>query len=111
FALCIFFPQSLFCHVCLIKQPGYADNSFLILGSSSSADVHTHVTVQSSRVADAPVYTAADIVTSSRGKTLVLPTSGVGGSSQPETSEESTDSFYETAVLNSEDAKRWYIPR
>ncbi|GJW32087.1 delta(12) fatty acid desaturase-like protein [Tanacetum coccineum] len=46
-------------------------------------------------------------VTSSRGKTLVLPTSGVGGSSQPETSEESTDSFYETVVLNSEDAKRW----
>ncbi|GJX61207.1 hypothetical protein Tco_0294107 [Tanacetum coccineum] len=40
---------------------------------------------------------------------LVLPTSGVGGSSQPETSEESTDSFYETAVLSSEDAKRWYI--
>ncbi|GJR05255.1 hypothetical protein Tco_0528239 [Tanacetum coccineum] len=83
----------------------------LILGSSSSADVHTHVTVQSSRVADAPVYTAADIVTSSRGKTLVVPTSDVGGSSQPETSEESADSFYETAVLNSEDAKRWYIPR
>ncbi|GKC42649.1 hypothetical protein Tco_1060371 [Tanacetum coccineum] len=79
----------------------------LILGSSSSADVRTHVTVQSSRVADAPVYTAADIVTSSRGKTLVLPTSDVGGSSQPETSEESTDSFYETAILNSEDAKRW----
>ncbi|GKE51392.1 hypothetical protein Tco_1486548 [Tanacetum coccineum] len=83
----------------------------LILGSSSSADVHTHVTVRSSRVADAPVYTAADIVTSSRGKTLVVPTSDVGGSSQPETSEESADSFYETAVLNSEDAKRWYIPR
>ncbi|GKE06634.1 hypothetical protein Tco_1398652, partial [Tanacetum coccineum] len=83
----------------------------LILGSSSSADVHTHVTVQSSRVADAPVYTAADIVTSSQGKTLVLPTSSVGGSSQPETSEESTDSFYETAVLNSKDAKRWYVPR
>ncbi|GKF78422.1 hypothetical protein Tco_0233990, partial [Tanacetum coccineum] len=57
------------------------------------------------------VHTAADIVTSSRGKTLVLPTSGVGGSSQQETSDESTDSFYETAVLNSEDAKRWYIPR
>ncbi|GKE86570.1 hypothetical protein Tco_1560312, partial [Tanacetum coccineum] len=83
----------------------------LILGSSSSADVHTHVTVQSSRVADAPVYTAADIVTSSRGKTLVIPTSDVGGASQPETSEESADSFYETAVLNSEDAKRWYILR
>ncbi|GJU38383.1 hypothetical protein Tco_1191340 [Tanacetum coccineum] len=42
-----------------------------------------------SRVADAPVYTAADTVTSSRGKTLVVPTSDVGGSSQPETSEES----------------------
>ncbi|GJW31489.1 hypothetical protein Tco_0051521 [Tanacetum coccineum] len=65
----------------------------------------------SSRVADAPVYTAADIATSSWGKTLVVQTSDVGGSSQPETSEESTDSFYETAVLNSEDAKRWYIPR
>ncbi|GKD52960.1 hypothetical protein Tco_1286347, partial [Tanacetum coccineum] len=83
----------------------------LVLGSSSSADVHTHVTVRSSRVADAPVYTAADIVTSSRGKTLVVPTPDMGGSFQPETSEESTDSFYETAVLNSEDAKRWYIPR
>ncbi|GJS26183.1 hypothetical protein Tco_0486803 [Tanacetum coccineum] len=82
----------------------------LILGSSSSADVHTHVTVQSSRVADAPVYTTADIVTSSRGKTLVVPTLDVGGSSQPETSKESVDSFYETTVLNSEDAKRWYIP-
>ncbi|GJT01137.1 hypothetical protein Tco_0822306 [Tanacetum coccineum] len=107
----------------------------LTLETSSPADIPTHVTVPryirarhfslifpvpvlktlfffaSSCAADAPVYTAADIVTSSRGKTLVLPTSGVGGSSQPETSEESTDSFYETAVLNSEDAKRWYIPR
>ncbi|GKA13514.1 hypothetical protein Tco_0693160 [Tanacetum coccineum] len=82
----------------------------LLLGTSP-ADVHTQVTVRSSRVTDAPVYTAADTVTSSRGKTLVLPTSDVGGSSQPKTSEESTDSFYETAVLNSEDAKRWYIPR
>ncbi|GJV40464.1 hypothetical protein Tco_1418904 [Tanacetum coccineum] len=43
------------------------------------------VTVRSSRVADAPMYTAADTVTSSRGKTLVVPTSDVGGSSQPET--------------------------
>ncbi|GJS81234.1 hypothetical protein Tco_0747775 [Tanacetum coccineum] len=81
------------------------------LGVSSPADVPTHVTVSSSFVADAPLYTTADIVTSSRGKALALPTSGVGGSSQPETSEESTDSFYETAVLNSEDAKRWYVPR
>ncbi|GJV94361.1 hypothetical protein Tco_1545938, partial [Tanacetum coccineum] len=83
----------------------------LLLGPSSPADVHTQVTVRSSRVADAPVYTAADTVTSSRGKTLAAPTSDVGGSSQPETSEESADSFYETAALNSEDAKRWYIPR
>ncbi|GJY54824.1 hypothetical protein Tco_0446488 [Tanacetum coccineum] len=83
----------------------------LTLGASSPADIPTHVTVPSSSAADAPVYTAADIVASSRGKTLVLPTSGVSGSSQPETSEESTDSFYETAVLNSEDAKRWYVPR
>ncbi|GJQ98555.1 hypothetical protein Tco_0009694 [Tanacetum coccineum] len=83
----------------------------LTLRASSPADIPTHVTVPSSCTADAPVYTAADVVTSSRGKTLVLPTLGVGGSSQPETSEESTDSFYETAILNSEDAKRWYIPR
>ncbi|GKA09569.1 hypothetical protein Tco_0688900 [Tanacetum coccineum] len=82
----------------------------LLLGTFP-ADVHTQVTVRSSRTADAPVYTAADTVTSSRGKTLVVPTSDVGGSSQPETSEESADSFYETAVLNSEDAKRWYVPR
>ncbi|GKF82059.1 hypothetical protein Tco_0243715, partial [Tanacetum coccineum] len=58
------------------------------------------------RVADAPVYTTVDTVTSSRGKMLVVPTSDVGGSSHPETSEESADSFYETAALNSEDAKR-----
>ncbi|GKE65556.1 hypothetical protein Tco_1519717, partial [Tanacetum coccineum] len=83
----------------------------LLLGPSSSADVHTQVTVQSSRIADAPVYTVADTVTSSRVKTLVVPTLDVGGSSQPETSEESADSFYETDALNSEDAKRWYIPR
>ncbi|GKB53619.1 hypothetical protein Tco_0904372 [Tanacetum coccineum] len=83
----------------------------LALGPSFQADVDTQVTVRSSRVADAPVYTAADTVTSSRGKTLVVPTSDVGGSSQPETSEESADSFYETAALNSEDAKHWYIPR
>ncbi|GJS11127.1 hypothetical protein Tco_0367923 [Tanacetum coccineum] len=82
----------------------------LLLGSSP-ADVHTQVTVRSSRTVDAPVYTAVDTVTSSRGKTLVVPTSDVGGSSQPETSEESADSFYETVVLNSEDAKRWYVPR
>ncbi|GJU36882.1 hypothetical protein Tco_1185236 [Tanacetum coccineum] len=83
----------------------------LLLGPSSPTDVHTQVTVRSSRVADAPVYTTADTVTSSRGKMLVVPTSDVGGSSQPETSKESADSFYETAALNSEDAKRWYIPR
>ncbi|GJR24190.1 hypothetical protein Tco_0972717 [Tanacetum coccineum] len=83
----------------------------LLLGPSSPAGVHTQVTVRSSRVADALVYTAADTVTFSRGKTLAAPTSDVGGSSQPETSGESADSFYETAALKSEDAKRWYIPR
>ncbi|GJX47097.1 hypothetical protein Tco_0272287 [Tanacetum coccineum] len=79
----------------------------LALGPSFQADVHAQVTVRSSRVADAPVYTAADTVTSSRGKTHAAPTSDVGGSSQLETSEGSADSFYETAALNSEDAKRW----
>ncbi|GJR75375.1 hypothetical protein Tco_0087740 [Tanacetum coccineum] len=83
----------------------------LALGPSFQADVHAQVTVQSSRDADAPVYSAADIVTSIRGKTHAAPTSDVGGSSQLETSEGSADSFYETAALNSEDAKRWYIPR
>ncbi|GJV60198.1 hypothetical protein Tco_1466298 [Tanacetum coccineum] len=83
----------------------------LALGPSFQADVHAQVTVRSSRVADAPVYTAADTVTSSRGKTLAAPTSDVGGSSQPETSEGSADSFYETAALNSEDAKRWLLLR
>ncbi|GJW82918.1 hypothetical protein Tco_0156063, partial [Tanacetum coccineum] len=83
----------------------------LLLGPTSPAGVHAQVTVRSSRIADAPVYTAADTVTFSRGKTLAVPTSDVGGSSQPETSEESTDSFYETTALDSEDAKRWYIPR
>ncbi|GJU32871.1 ribonuclease H-like domain-containing protein [Tanacetum coccineum] len=97
---------------CCIRRESFGGGFSEIKGLECDADsnVHTHVTVQSSRVADAPVYTAADIVTSSRGKTLVLPTSGMDGSSQPETLEESTDSFYETAVLNSEDAKRWYVP-
>ncbi|GJW11890.1 hypothetical protein Tco_1577717 [Tanacetum coccineum] len=83
----------------------------LLLGPSSPADVHTQVTVQSSQLADAPSFTAAEMLTSSRCKTLAAPTSDMGVSSQPETSEESADSFYETAALNSEDAKRWYIPR
>ncbi|GJT76329.1 hypothetical protein Tco_1043054 [Tanacetum coccineum] len=83
----------------------------LMLAPSFQANIHAQVTVRSSHVADAPVYTAADTVTSSRGKTHAAPTSDVGGSSQPETSEGSADSFYETAALNSEDAKRWYIPR
>ncbi|GJS41347.1 hypothetical protein Tco_0566390 [Tanacetum coccineum] len=76
----------------------------LLLGTSP---VRTfHIMLPCGGVADAPVYTAGDM-TSSRDKTLVLPTSDVRGSSQPKTSEESADSFYETAVLNSEDAKRW----
>ncbi|GJS41856.1 hypothetical protein Tco_0566899 [Tanacetum coccineum] len=108
------------------------------LGPSFQADVHAQVTVRRyvhaypsfilsvltctflnvivsflaiSRVADAHVYTAADTVTSSRGKTHAAPTSDVGGSSQLETLEGSADSFYETSALNSKDAKCWYIPR
>ncbi|GJT91876.1 hypothetical protein Tco_1080721 [Tanacetum coccineum] len=83
----------------------------LALGPTSQAVVHAKVTVQGSHVADAPVYTAAAAVTSSRGKMHVASMSDMGGSSQLETSEGSADSFYETAALNSEDAKRWYIPR
>ncbi|GJV30151.1 hypothetical protein Tco_1386599 [Tanacetum coccineum] len=83
----------------------------LALGPSSQAVVHAKVTVQGSHVADAPVYTAAAAVTSSRGKMHAASMSDMGGSSQLETSEGSADSFYETAALNSEDAKRWYIPR
>ncbi|GJV47495.1 hypothetical protein Tco_1437707, partial [Tanacetum coccineum] len=83
----------------------------LALGPSSQAVVHAKVTVQGSHVADAPVYTVVAAVTSSRGKMHVASMSDMGGSSQLETSEGSADSFYETAALNSEDAKRWYIPR
>ncbi|GJS35698.1 putative reverse transcriptase domain-containing protein [Tanacetum coccineum] len=70
------------------RQKSYADSvsecrseGSLTLGPSFQADVHVQVTVQSSRVTDAPVYTAADTVTSSRGKTHDAPTSDVGGSS------------------------------
>ncbi|GKF34125.1 hypothetical protein Tco_0107325, partial [Tanacetum coccineum] len=83
----------------------------LALGPSFQTDIHAQVTVQSSHVADVPVYTAADTVTSSRGKTHGASTLDMGGSSQLETSEGSADSFYDMVALNSKDAKRWYIPR
>ncbi|GJS41683.1 hypothetical protein Tco_0566726 [Tanacetum coccineum] len=79
------------------KQPEKAKRKKLLKQSDTlpakrlRADVHTQVTVRNSRVADAPVYTTADTVTSSRGKTLAAPTSDVGGSSQPETSEGEKD--------------------
>ncbi|GJS77018.1 hypothetical protein Tco_0726899 [Tanacetum coccineum] len=41
------------------------------IGPSSPADVHTRVTVRSSRVADAPVYTAADTVVFQQGKRML----------------------------------------
>ncbi|GKF30778.1 hypothetical protein Tco_0100576 [Tanacetum coccineum] len=63
----------------------------IALGPSFQADVHAQVTVRSSHVADAPVYSAADTVTSSKGKTHAALTSDVGGSSQPETSEGSAE--------------------
>ncbi|GKA89802.1 hypothetical protein Tco_0811614, partial [Tanacetum coccineum] len=71
----------------------------LALGPSSQAVVHAKVTVQGSHVADAPVYTAADTVTSSRGKMHAASMSDMGGSSQLETSEGSADSFYDFATL------------
>ncbi|GKE12369.1 hypothetical protein Tco_1415920, partial [Tanacetum coccineum] len=83
----------------------------LALEPSLQADVGTQVTMRSSHAADAPVYTAFDAMTSSRGKEPAAPMSDMGGSSQLETSEDSADSFYETTALNAEDAKRWYIPR
>ncbi|GJY95178.1 hypothetical protein Tco_0511539, partial [Tanacetum coccineum] len=83
----------------------------LALGPSSQAVVHAKLTVQGSHVAYAPVYTAAAAVTSSRGKMHAASMLDIGGSSQLEASEGSADSFYEMAALNSEDAKRWYIPR
>ncbi|GJY37599.1 hypothetical protein Tco_0423963, partial [Tanacetum coccineum] len=83
----------------------------LALGPSSHAVIHAKVIVQGSHVADAPVYTAAAAVTSSRGKMHAASMSDMGGSSQLETLEGSADSFYEMAALNSKDAKRWYIPR
>ncbi|GJR16862.1 hypothetical protein Tco_0965389, partial [Tanacetum coccineum] len=72
---------------------------------SFQADVQAHV-VQSARITDVPVYTAAATVTSARENVGITPTSDVAGSSQLETSEGSDDSFYELPALNSADAKR-----
>ncbi|GJR48675.1 hypothetical protein Tco_1316778 [Tanacetum coccineum] len=83
----------------------------LVLRPSFQADIQAHVIVQSARTADVPVYTAAATVTSARENVGVTPTSDVAGSSQLETSEGSDDSFYELPVLNSAEAKRWYVPR
>ncbi|GJW52985.1 hypothetical protein Tco_0097070 [Tanacetum coccineum] len=68
-------------------------------------DIQTHV-VQSARITDDPVYTAAATVTSARENVGITPTSDVAGSSQLETSEGSDDSFYELSALNSAKAKR-----
>ncbi|GJW61763.1 hypothetical protein Tco_0111098 [Tanacetum coccineum] len=80
----------------------------LVSRPSSQADIQAHV-VQSARIADVPVYTAAATVTSARENVGVTPTSDVAGSSQLETSEGSDDSFYELPVLNSAEAKRWLL--
>ncbi|GKG46753.1 hypothetical protein Tco_0501599, partial [Tanacetum coccineum] len=65
------------------------------LGPSFEADIQAHVVVRSSRAEDVPVYTAAATVTSTRGSVGATPTLDVAGSSQPDTSEGSDDSFYE----------------
>ncbi|GJU36169.1 hypothetical protein Tco_1184523 [Tanacetum coccineum] len=77
----------------------------LVSRPSFQADIQAHV-VQSARIADVPVYTAAATVTSARENVGVTPTSDVAGSSQLETSEGSDDSFYELPALNSAEAKR-----
>ncbi|GKC92746.1 hypothetical protein Tco_1158188, partial [Tanacetum coccineum] len=77
---------------------------------SFQADVLAPV-VQSARITDVPVYTAAATVTFARENVGITPTSDVAGSSQLETSEGSDDSFYELHALNSAEAKRWYVPR
>ncbi|GJX43356.1 hypothetical protein Tco_0260032, partial [Tanacetum coccineum] len=82
----------------------------LVSRPSFQGDIQAHV-VQSARITDVPVYTAAATVTSARENVGVTPTSDVAGSSQIETSEGSDDSFYELPALNSAEAKRWYVPR
>ncbi|GJX46607.1 hypothetical protein Tco_0271797 [Tanacetum coccineum] len=77
----------------------------LVSRPSFQADIQAHV-VQSARITDVPVYTAAATVTSARENVGVTPTSDVFGSSQLETSEGSDDSFYELPALNSAKAKR-----
>ncbi|GJZ99591.1 hypothetical protein Tco_0672142, partial [Tanacetum coccineum] len=81
-----------------------------MLRPSFQADIQAHV-VQSARITDIPVYTAAATVTSARENVGITPTSDVAGSSQLETSEGSDDSFYELPALNSAEAKLWYVPR
>ncbi|GJS42698.1 hypothetical protein Tco_0567741 [Tanacetum coccineum] len=89
----------------------------LVLRPSFQADIQAHVVVQSfflfdiAHTADVSVYTVAATVTSARENVGVTPTSDVAGSSQLETSKGSDDSFYELPVLNSVQAKRWYVPR
>ncbi|GJV43623.1 hypothetical protein Tco_1428159 [Tanacetum coccineum] len=78
----------------------------LVLRPSVQADIQAHVVVQSARIADVPVYTAAATVTSTRENVDVTPTSDVAGSSQLETSEGSDDSFYELPALNCAKVKR-----
>ncbi|GJR07449.1 hypothetical protein Tco_0790101 [Tanacetum coccineum] len=77
----------------------------LVLRPSFQTDIQAHV-VQSARITDVPVYTAAATVTSARENVGITPTSDVAGSSQLETSEGSDDSFYELPALNSAEAKR-----
>ncbi|GKB22902.1 hypothetical protein Tco_0862303 [Tanacetum coccineum] len=77
----------------------------LVSRPSFQADIQAHV-VQSARITDVPVYTAAATVTSARENVGITPTSDVVGSSQLETSEGSDDSFYELPALNSTKVKR-----
>ncbi|GJX32516.1 hypothetical protein Tco_0242371 [Tanacetum coccineum] len=57
----------------------------LVSRPSFQADIQAHV-VQSARIADVPVYTAAATITSARENVVVMPTSDTVASSQLETS-------------------------
>ncbi|GJY22655.1 hypothetical protein Tco_0396313 [Tanacetum coccineum] len=76
----------------------------LVSRPSFQADIQAHV-VQSARITDVPVYTAAATVTFTWENVGITPTSDVAGSSQLETSKGSDDSFYELPALNSAEAK------
>ncbi|GKE41116.1 hypothetical protein Tco_1464521, partial [Tanacetum coccineum] len=80
---------------------------------TDEASLQTRTTAGSSGTLSAPVYTAA-VTTVSKPVTASKATAGVNpdlaGLSHPEGSESSEDSFYEIPEMDSNAAKRWYVP-